>query len=110
MSLNLKRWMVAALVLLACGCTKLTYERWQTIHVGTASPEVVKATLGDPWKVAYDTWVYSDTDRGITAMVKFRDEKVVGKTWADVDRGMETAGEQPDMPGDTEEVHVQEIK
>jgi hypothetical protein len=43
-------------------------------------------------------------------MVKFRDAKVVGKEWADAERGMETAGEQPDQPGEGEHLHIQQIK
>lgn len=106
---RLRQWMVAAAVLFVCGCSKLTYDNWQTIHVGTATSDAVEATLGDPWKKVDGTWVYSDTDRGITAMIKFRDDKVVGKEWADADRGMETVGEQPDEPGEAEQMHIQQI-
>jgi hypothetical protein len=102
--------LAATAVLFACGCSKLKYENWQTIHVGTATPEAVEATLGEPWKKADHTWVYNDPDRGITAMVKFKDEKAVGKVWADAERGMETVGEQPDQPGETEQTHIQQVK
>jgi hypothetical protein len=110
MTSHWRGWTLAGLVLIACGCSKLTYERWQTVNVGTASPEAVKATLGEPWKTVNNTWVYNDPDRGVTAMVKFKDSKVVGKEWADANRGLETVGEQPTVPGDAEKIHVQQVK
>lgn len=105
-----KRWTVLAGILCACGCSKFTYEHWQTIQVGSATPEAVQATLGDPWKKADGTWVYNDPDQNATAMIKFKDNKVVGKEWADAKRGMETLGEQPTKPGDGENLHIQTIK
>ncbi|MBI4580598.1 MAG: hypothetical protein HY718_12900 [Planctomycetes bacterium] len=104
------QWIVAAAVIAACGCSKLTYENWQTIQVGSASQDLVKATLGEPWKTVDGTWVYNDPDRHITAMVKFSDDKVIGKEWADAERGMETVGEQPDQPGESERLRIQEIR
>lgn len=101
---------MAATVLVACGCSKLTYQHWKTINVGTSTPQAVEATLGDPWKKVDSTWIYNEPDRGVTAMVKFSSDRVVGKTWADADRGLETIGEQPDEPGETEEIHVQQVK
>ncbi len=102
--------MAVAGVLLFAGCSKLKYENWETIHVGTATPEAVEATLGEPWKKVNGTWVYNEPDRGITAMIKFKDNKVVGKEWADAERGQETKGEQPDEPGEAEQLHIQQVK
>lgn len=107
---NLTVWSLACAVLFACGCSKLTYENWRTIDVGTASPEAVEATLGDPWKKIDDTWIYNDTDKNVTARIQFSKNRVVGKEWADADRGLETVGEQPDEPGEAREIHIQEVK
>ena len=95
-----KRGIVVAAVLCVCGCSKLTYERWQTIHVGTATPECVEATLGEPWKKADGTWVYNEPDQSITAMVKFKDTRfgqVVGDANAAAPRRQPTprAGRAP---------------
>jgi hypothetical protein len=43
-------------------------------------------------------------------MIKFADDRVVGKEWADAERGMETVGEQPDEPGEATELHIQQVK
>lgn len=107
---HMSLWVLPALALLACGCSKLTYERWRTIDVGTATPESVEATLGDPWKKVDNTWIYNDADQNVTAMIKFSGDRVVGKEWADAERGMETVGQQPDEPGEAESTHVQQIK
>lgn len=107
-------WMgllIAVVLMTAFGCSqKLTYERWQTISVGNSSSTAVEATLGEPWKKAGETWVYNDPDRGVTAMIKLRDDKVVGKEWADAKRGMETIGEQPDEPNEAEHLRIQQVK
>ncbi len=110
---HVKRWAImaaVAAVAVVCGCSKLTYDNWQTVQVGSASQDVVKATLGDPWKTVDNTWVYNDPDRGVTAMIKFKDDKVVGKEWSDGKRGLETVGEQPTEPGQSEEIHIKQIK
>jgi len=106
----LARLAIVAAVLFACGCSKLTYENWQMIQVGSESPEAVKAMLGKPWRQVDQTWIYNEPDRGVTAMIKFADNRVVGKEWADADRGMETIGEQPDDPGDMEEIRIRRVK
>ncbi|MCL2329765.1 MAG: hypothetical protein FWC56_00510 [Phycisphaerae bacterium] len=101
---------MAALICLAgCG-SRMTYERWETIRVGSDSPEVVEATLGEPWKKVNDTWVYNKSDQDRTAMIKFKDGKVVGKKWMDVNRGMRVEGEQPTEPGQSEQLRIQTIK
>src|SRR5690606_23251969 len=105
----LARLAVAAVVVCVCGCSKLTYDNWRTIHVGSESPEAVRATLGERWEKVGQTWVYNDVDRGVTAMIKFADNRVVGKEWADAERGVETVGEQPDEPGDTEEIRIRQV-
>ncbi|HOA73875.1 MAG TPA: hypothetical protein PL151_04255 [Phycisphaerae bacterium] len=102
--------LLAAGVVLACGCTKLTYENWQRIEVGSESPEAVEARLGEPWRKVEQTWIYNDLDRGVTAMIKFADGKVVGKRWADVEHGLETVGEQPDEPGETEKIEIRTVE
>lgn len=107
------RWIggtVALALLAACGCSKLTYERWQTIHVGSATPEAVEQTLGEPLQKADNTWVYNDRDRQVTAFIKFREAKVVGKEWIDPERTIETVGEKPDEPGEAEQFHMQKMK
>ena len=111
-----KRWIVAAAMvptaalLCACGCSKLTYDRWQTIQVGQATPEAVEATLGEPWKKADNTWVYSDTDREITATVTFKDNKVDGTEWTAPKHALEHRGGHPLQPGESDHLHVQEVK
>lgn len=103
------KWVLAS-VLLIGGCSKLTYDNWRAIDVGADSPETVQAMLGDPWMEVDQTWVYNDRDRGVTAMIKFEDNRVVGKEWADAKRGMETVGEQPDEPGESETLRIRQVK
>jgi hypothetical protein len=104
------RLALASVILLTWGCSKLTYDNWRAINVGHESPEAVRAILGEPWMKVDQTWVYNDNDRGVTAMIKFADDRVVGKEWADVKRGIETVGEQPDEPGDREELRIRQVR
>ena len=97
-------------LLVLTGCSqKLTYERWQTLHVG-ASPEAVELTLGEPWKIADDTWVYSDDDRGISSTVTFSDSKMAHTQWHDPQHVGAEIGEKPALkPGESDEMKIQEF-
>ncbi len=102
-------WLIAVAGLAVAGCApKFTYERWQTVHIG-ATPEVVTATLGDPWQRQDRTWVYYDTDRQITATMIFTADKLARATWSGPDHPMEARGELIDQPGQAEEIKVQTI-
>lgn len=105
-----KIWLLAGLGLILVGCAqKLTYERWDTIQQGE-SPEVVKAILGKPLEQGDTRWLYHDADRGITADIYFQDAKVIGKTWADPDRGM--CGKSPlvNQPGDVDKHEYRKVE
>lgn len=107
---NCTKGLVVGLILVVCGCAqKLTYERWQTIHDGT-TPEVVKATLGEPFQTTEQTWVYQDSDHTITAFIYFKDGQVIGKQWKDLQRGIE--GDDPHVkePGESSTFKSQKIE
>ncbi|NLX22225.1 MAG: hypothetical protein GXY55_11250 [Phycisphaerae bacterium] len=96
--------------LLLAGCAeKLTFERWQTIHDGMHS-DAVTATLGEPWQTTEQTWIYSDENRGVTAMVYFRDDAVIGKTWQSPEHGTQGTSPNVNQPGESEEIRVRTIK
>jgi hypothetical protein len=101
---------VALFALIATGCAqKLTHDRWETIHNG-ASPDVVEATLGEPWERMDNQWIYHDEDRGITANVYFDERGVIGKKWADPDRGIEGSNPNVNEPGESEETRVRKME
>ena len=103
-------WLSLATCFTLCGCaSNLTYERWATLHQG-ATPETVEATLGEPWQKADGTWVYHDPDRGITASIFFEHDTMIGKEWADPDRGIAGSNPRVTQPGDAEEIRVQRIE
>ncbi len=101
--------LVAAGLLLTGCAEKLTYERWQTVHDGMHA-DAVQATLGKPWQTTEQTWIYSDEDRGVTAMVYFDGPKVVGKTWQSPEHGMQGKSPNVNQPGESEEIRVRTIK
>ena len=106
-----KWWSVLLVSLLLCGCAeKLTYQRWETIHNGDL-PEVVKATLGEPWQTTDMAWVYyNDDHRHINSYVYFEADKVIGKTWSDPQRGMVGSTPHVKQSGESEESKVKIIK
>ena len=107
---NWSRWLAAGAVLLVCGCAqKLTYQRWEMVNTGD-SPDVVKATLGEPWQKTDMTWVYSDDDRHVTAFIYFRDAKVNGKRWEDPEHGSQGASPNVNQPGDAEKLNIKTVK
>ena len=109
-TIRFKQWGLAAAVLVLCGCAeKLTYQRFETIHEG-ASRAAVEATLGEPWQTTGQEWIYYDADRGITAHVYFDDEDVIGKTWADPERGMVGKTPHVSQPGEAEQIRVRKIE
>ncbi len=96
--------------LFALGCSqKLTYERWDAISEGD-SPEVVQAVLGEPVEKLDMRWMYMDPDRGVTADIYFGDSKVIGKTWADPDRGMVGKSPHVNQPGDSDQIRLRKIE
>ena len=101
--------LVLGTVLFASGCTQtLTYERWDTLYDG-ATPEVVQGTLGDPWQESDEKGIYHDTDRGITATIFFEDDEMIGKEWADPDRGFVGSNPHIAQPGDSDELRIQKF-
>ena len=79
--------LVAAVLLVSVGCTKLTFENWQLIREGQ-SKIVVQKTLGEPTIMLKDNWVWNDPDRAITANVWYNAEgKVIAKQWVSAKRG-----------------------
>lgn len=105
-----RKWTLALILLAAVGCAqKLTYERWETIHDGEDYGSV-ESTLGDPFQQTAETWVYQDTDRGITAMVYFQNGQVIGKKWACPEHGMQGKSPHVNQPGESEEIIIRETK
>lgn len=84
--------LLAAVCLLACvGCQKFTPERYNMVYVGQ-SDQGVEETLGKPY-ARFDTeWTYINDMPFYKAIIKFKDRKVVDKSWAD-ERGI---GDHPD--------------
>jgi len=81
--------LVLAAVMLTVGCEqKLTYQRFELIHMGQTQLGVEK-TLGDPLVKMPDQWTWNDSDRSITAHVWYDKEgKVIAKQWFDPKHGM----------------------
>ncbi len=75
------------------GCTKLTFDNWQTLTL--QSPKVeVETVLGTPnqYKQA-DRWQYHDPDRQVTVNVEFIDgNKVTYSRWVDSEYGVHELG------------------
>lgn len=111
MTVSGRFFMGVVVAAMAAGCSqKLTYERWATIQPGD-SEEVVAATLGEPADKPSDmTWLYLDPDRNITAYIYFDDAQVIGKTWADPERGMIGQSPKVNQPGDMERQTYQKIE
>ena len=106
---NWTRGLVAVAVLAACGCSKLTYERYQTIHDG-ASRDAVRATLGKPSTALDQKWLYNDFDREITCEIYFEGDKVIGSWWSDPNHPMEGKSPHVNKPGEAEHSKVQKIE
>lgn len=98
------------LACLLCGCAqKLTYERWQSIHTGD-EPPVVEALLGEPVEKLDMRWLYMDPDRGISADIYFQEDRVIGKTWSDPDRGMVGQSPHVNQPGDSDTLRYRKVE
>jgi hypothetical protein len=91
------------------GCSKLTYERWQTIQEGE-SPEAVRATLGEPLEKLDMRWMYMNADRGIVADIYFDEGRVIGKTWSDPERGHQGKSPHVREIGDAEEFRYRRVE
>ncbi|GMU21321.1 MAG: hypothetical protein AMXMBFR13_14140 [Phycisphaerae bacterium] len=111
--MNRIRWalvVVAVAGLAVCGCSqKLTYERFQTIHVG-ATPEAVEGTLGKPWQRTDNAWIYLDMDREISATVYLEENQVTGTHWQDPEHGMVGSSPNVRQPGESERIRAQKIE
>ncbi|MBN1347602.1 MAG: hypothetical protein JXQ73_33245 [Phycisphaerae bacterium] len=81
--------LVGVVIMMGLGCEqKLTYQRYELIHMGQEQLGVEK-TLGEPVVKMTDQWTWNDSDRSITAHVWFNQEgKVLAKQWFDPKRGM----------------------
>lgn len=102
--------LIVPLAFLFLGCSqKLTYDRWELIRDGQ-SPDAVQATLGEPVEKLDMSWLYMDADRGVTANIYFQENKVIGKTWCDPDRGMQGKSPHVNEPGDREDLKYQKIE
>ncbi len=86
---NLASLALFSVVLISLGCEqKLTYQRWDLVHMGQTQLGVEK-TLGDPMVKMTDQWTWTDSDRSITAHVWYDQAgKVIAKQWFDPKRGM----------------------
>jgi len=108
-----KHWAVAAVAVSAYGglygCSKLTYERYQTIHQG-APRTAVEATLGKPTTAFDQRWQYHDPDRQITADIYFDDQGVISKTWISPEHGWEGESPHVTQPGDVEQTRTRKIE
>ncbi len=81
--------LVVAVVALNAGCEqKLTYQRFELVHMGESQLGVEK-TLGEPLVKMADQWTWNDSDRSITAHVWYDKEgKAMAKQWFDPKHGM----------------------
>jgi hypothetical protein len=81
--------LVVVAVMVAVGCEKkLTYQRWELVHMGQTQLGVQK-TLGEPLVKMSDQWTWNDSERSITAHVWYDTEgKTIAKQWFDPKRGM----------------------
>lgn len=99
-----------ALTLALLGCEqKLTYSRFEAIQTGDPA-DAVQSILGKPNMREERTWVYSDHDRQIMALVYFQDGKVIGKEWRDPEHGMQGKDPYVNQPGDSHEVRFRETR
>jgi hypothetical protein len=77
------------------GCSKLTYERWETLDLHSSKTEV-EAVLGNPGKYGWqknDQWMYHDPDRQVTCTVEFvGGDKLTYTQWVDPDQGRHEKG------------------
>ena len=117
--MSFMRLVALAGLLTVTGCSKFTYQNWNKIRVGTDTTNEVRSILGDPWRASdgesttevstpanANTWVYSDTDRNVTAIIRFREQTVVAKEWADPEHGLLQEGEKITQPGSSEQIRV----
>ncbi len=80
---------MAVVLLVGLGCEKkLTYQRYELVHMGQTQLGV-EQTLGEPMVKMSDQWTWNDSDRSITAHVWYDQAgKVIAKQWFDPKRGM----------------------
>ncbi len=83
----------AAALAAISGCSKLTFERWQTLTLQSSKSEV-EAVLGTPNDVRTDTrWRWHDPDEQITCTAEFiGGDLLTYSQWVDPRHGRHTIG------------------
>jgi hypothetical protein len=87
--------LVVAAAALVFGCSKLTYERWETLNLQSSKLEV-EAVLGSPDKYGWqknEQWMYHDPDRQVTCTMEFvGSDKLTYTQWVDPEHGRREKG------------------
>lgn len=92
-------FMLAAAATMTCGCgkrAKFTRVRYELVHRGMHQDQVLD-TLGAPAETTSDRWTYVNEMPFCSAVIRFEDGRVVGKSWS-IERPTEPDGDKPPGP------------